>query len=62
MTYPRDSWALRNGDLLNLDSWSGKPEEITRHLDQLFVVLRGVPGFVWQDHGGEPAGRTEVVS
>ncbi len=62
LAYPQDSWALRNGDLVNLGSWSGRPEEITRHLDQLLVVLNGVPDFVWQDHGGEPVARAEEVS
>ncbi|MFY9915266.1 MAG: DUF3137 domain-containing protein [Nocardioidaceae bacterium] len=62
LAYPRDSWALRNGDLLNLDTWSGEPADITRHLDQLLVVLRGVPAFVWHDHGGEPVANVEGVS
>ncbi len=62
LAYPRVSWALRNGDLLNLDSWSGEPEDISRHLDQLLVVLRGVPAFVWHDHGGEPVASVEGVS
>lgn len=51
---PRETWALRNGDLLSLDSWNGRPEEIARHRDLLLVVLHGIPDFVWQDHEGRP--------
>ncbi len=50
----RESWAFRNGDLLDIDNWNGKPEEITRHLDHLIAILHEVPDFVWQDRGGRP--------
>ena len=50
----RHSWALRNGDLLGFDNWNGKPEELTRHLDQLIAILRSIPEYVWQDRGGRP--------
>ncbi len=30
--------------------------------DILLVVLRGVPAFVWHDHGGEPVASVEGVS
>ncbi len=50
----RESWALRNGDLLDIDNWDGKPEGITRHLDHLIDILNEVPDFVWQDRGGRP--------
>ncbi len=43
-----------NGDLLDIDNWDGKPEEITRHLDHLIDILHEVPDFVWQDRGGRP--------
>ncbi len=58
----RESWSIRNGDLLSLDSWNGKPEQITTHLDHLVAILQSVPDFVWQDHGGRPEQLKQGVS
>ena len=59
---PRDSWSIRNGDLLDLDNWNGRPEQITDRLDYLIGVLQGIPDFVWQDHGGRPEQLKQGVS
>lgn len=58
----RDSWSIRNGDLLDLDNWNGRPQQITARLDYLIGVLQGIPDFVWQDHGGRPEQLKQGVS
>jgi hypothetical protein len=58
----RESWSIRNGDLLGLDNWNGKPEQITTQLDHLLAILQIVPDVVWQDHGGRPDQLKQGVS
>jgi hypothetical protein len=57
-----DSWSIRNGDLLDLDNWNGRPGHFTARLDDLIGVLQGIPDFVWQDHRGRPEQLKQGVS
>jgi hypothetical protein len=54
MAYPDRSWSVRDGDILSIGSWNGKPEKITTYLDHLGMVVHSVPDAVWREFGGRP--------
>ncbi len=48
-------WDIRSGDVVSIDSGTLDPTSISHRCDAMLTVLRGLPDFVWSDHGGRPA-------
>jgi hypothetical protein len=58
--FPDRAWAFRDGDLLSIGSWNGKPEKIVTYLDHLGMILDGVPVQIWDAFDGR-TGRSNQV-
>ena len=57
MAYPDHAWAIREGDLLSIGTWNGKPEKIPAFLDHLGMVMHSITPDVWERYGGRVAER-----
>jgi len=55
LAYRDVDWDIRAGDFVSVDSGSLDPTTISHRCDAMLTVLRGLPDFVWEDHGGRPA-------
>ncbi len=55
LAYRDVDWDLRDGDFVSVDSGNLEATSIGRRCEAMLTVLRGIPDFVWADHGGRPA-------
>ncbi len=55
LAYRDVDWDIRSGDFVSIDSGTLDPTSISHRCDAMLTVLRGLPDFVWSDHGGRPA-------
>ena len=55
LAYRDVDWDIRGGDFVSVDSGNLDPTLIEYRCDAMLTVLRGIPDFVWEDHGGRPA-------
>lgn len=54
LDYRDVDWDIRGGDFVSIDSGRLEPTSIAHRCDAMLTVLRGLPDFVWKDHGGRP--------
>ncbi len=55
LAYRDVDWDIRAGDFVSVDSGHLDPTTISHRCDAMLTVLRGLPDFVWSDHGERPA-------
>ncbi len=61
LAYREVDWDIRDGDFVSVDSGNLDPAEIARRCDAMLITARGIPDFVWNDHGGRPASLSAQV-